>query len=250
MLDFNGKVVFITGTSGHIAKATADLFVQQGATVIGADIAYPVCDSGDINFSANPVEIHLDVTDTAMIDAVLGLCEEKFGRIDIVINAAGIGSAKGFLELTEEDWDRTLDINLKGLFFICQRALKHMIEQKGGCFVNFASISGKVGGVLAGAEYSASKAGVICVTKSLAKTGAPYKIRANSIAPGAIYSPMLTRLYYQEHEQEMEGFEKNHLLGRFGEAREVANTVLFLASDESSWINGACIDINGGSLMD
>lgn len=104
--------------------------------------------------------------------------------------------------------------------------------------------------MLAGAEYSASKAGVICLTKSLAKTGAPYKIRANSIAPGAIYSPMLTRLYYPEHAKEMEGFEKNHLLGRFGEAVEVANTVLFLASDEASWINGACVDINGGSLMD
>ena len=128
-------------------------------------------------------------------------------------------------------------------------ALKRMIQQGSGCFVNFASISGKVGGVLAGADYSASKAAVICLTKSLAKVGAPHGIRANSVAPGATYSPMLD-LYYQDHAEEMKGFEKNHPLGRFGRPEEVAGTVLFLASEQASYITGACLDINGGSLMD
>ena len=127
--------------------------------------------------------------------------------------------------------------------------MKRMIRQGSGCFVNFASISGKVGGVLAGADYCASKAAVICLTKSLAKTGAPHGIRANSVAPGAITSPMLD-LYYRDHAGEMEGFEKNHPMGRFGRAEEVAAAVLFLASEQASYITGACIDINGGTLMD
>jgi 3-oxoacyl-[acyl-carrier protein] reductase len=114
--------------------------------------------------------------------------------------------------------------------------------------VNFGSISGQVGGVLAGADYSASKAAVMCLTKSLAKVGAPYGIRANSVAPAAIYSPMLD-VYYQDHAEEMKGFEANHPFGRFGKAVEVANAVLFLASDEASYITGTCLDINGGTRM-
>ena len=123
------------------------------------------------------------------------------------------------------------------------------MKMKSGCFVNFASISGKVGGVLAGADYSASKAAVICLTKSLAKAGAPKGIRANSVAPGAITSPMLDQ-YNRDYAEQMKAFEKNHPFGRFGRATEVANAVVFLASDAASWISGACLDINGGSLMD
>jgi 3-oxoacyl-[acyl-carrier protein] reductase len=171
------------------------------------------------------------------------------GRVDVVVNAAGVLDIKPFLEISEEEWERTFAVNVKGMFFVCQEALKRMIEQKTGCFVNFASISGKVGGVLAGADYSASKAAVICLTKSLAKVGAPHGIRANSVAPGAVYSPMLDS-YYQDHAEEMRGFEQNHPLGRFGRAEEVANTVLFLASDQASYITGSCLDINGGTLMD
>lgn len=248
MLDFVGKVVFLTGGGGQIGAMTEEFFLRQGAKVISTDSDFPPLDNR-VDFNANPLKIALDVTNKQGVQQLISQTVENCGRIDIVVNAAGILNIKPFLEISEQDWDRTFAVNVKGMFFVCQEALKQMIEQKAGCFVNFASISGKVGGVLAGADYSASKAAVICLTKSLAKVGAPHGIRANSVAPGAVYSPMLD-LYYQDHADEMKGFEEKHPLGRFGRADEVANTVLFLASDQASYITGACIDINGGTLMD
>jgi NAD(P)-dependent dehydrogenase (short-subunit alcohol dehydrogenase family) len=248
MLDFSGKVVFLTGGGGEIGAHTAELFLRQGAKVISTDVGFPVpIDSAD--FAANPATFALDVTDRSQVEAAMAAVEQNYGRIDIVVNAAGVLNIRPFLEISEQEWERTFAVNVMGVFFVCQEALKRMIHQGSGCFVNFASISGKVGGVLAGADYSASKAAVICLTKSLAKAGAPHGIRANSVAPGAITSPMLD-LYYQDHAEEMKGFEKNHPLGRFGRAEEVAGTVLFLASEQASYITGACLDINGGTLMD
>jgi 3-oxoacyl-[acyl-carrier protein] reductase len=248
MLDFTGKVVFLTGGGGEIGARTSELFLRRGAKVVTTDIDFPVLD-GSVDFEVNPVKIALDVTDRKRVEAIIAATVENCGRLDVVVNAAGILNIKPFLEISEQEWERTFAVNVKGMFFVCQEALKRMIEQKAGCFVNFASISGKVGGVLAGADYSASKAAVICLTKSLAKVGAPHGIRANSVAPGAVYSPMLDS-YYQDHAEEMRGFEQNHPLGRFGRAEEVANTVLFLASDQASYITGSCLDINGGTLMD
>jgi len=248
MLDFTGKVVFLTGGGGEIGARTSEIFLRQGAKVVTTDVDFPVLDS-TVDFEANPVKIALDVTDRKEVEAVMTATVKNCGRVDVVVNAAGVLDIKPFLEISEEEWERTFAVNVKGMFFVCQEALKRMIEQKTGCFVNFASISGKVGGVLAGADYSASKAAVICLTKSLAKVGAPHGIRANSVAPGAVYSPMLDS-YYQDHAEEMRGFEQNHPLGRFGRAEEVANTVLFLASDQASYITGSCLDINGGTLMD
>jgi 3-oxoacyl-[acyl-carrier protein] reductase len=248
MLDFSEKVVFLTGGGGEIGARVAELFLGQGAKVISTDVGFRVSiDSAD--FAANPVQFALDVTDKGTVGAAMAAVEKNCRRIDIVVNAAGVLNIKPFLEISEQEWERTFAVNVKGMFFVCREALKRMIRQKSGCFVNFASISAKVGGVLAGADYSASKAAVICLTKSLAKVGAPHGIRANSVAPGAVYSPMLD-LYYQDHAEEMQGFEKNHPLGRFGRAEEVASSVLFLASDQASYITGACLDINGGTLMD
>jgi 3-oxoacyl-[acyl-carrier protein] reductase len=248
MLDFSGKVVFLTGGGGEIGARTSELFLRRGAKVVTTDIDFPVL-NGSVDFEVNPVKIALDVTDRKRVEAIIAATVENCGRLDVVVNAAGILNIKPFLEISEQEWERTFAVNVKGMFFVCQEALKRMIEQKAGCFVNFASISGKVGGVLAGADYSASKAAVICLTKSLAKVGAPHGIRANSVAPGAVYSPMLDS-YYQDHAEEMRGFEQNHPLGRFGRAEEVASTVLFLASDQASYITGSCLDINGGTLMD
>lgn len=248
MLDFSGKVIFLTGGGGEIGAQSADLFLRRGAKVVSADVGFTE-PAGSADFAANPVRIGLDVADRKNVESAIAAVVQNCGRLDVVVNAAGVLNIKPFLEISEQEWDRTFAVNVKGMFSVCQEALRRMIERKGGCFVNFASISGKVGGVLAGADYSASKAAVICLTKSLAKVGAPYGIRANSVAPGAIYSPMLDT-YYQDHAEAMKGFERNHPLGRFGRAEEVANTVLFLASDQASYITGACLDINGGTLMD
>ena len=188
-LDFGGKTVLFTGAAGEIGAEAAELFLQRGAKVICTDFAFLQGDDHPVDFDANPVKIGLDISDRNQVTHVVDLIVEKMGGIDVVVNAAGILDIKPFLDISEEEWDQVFAVNVKGMFLVCQAALKHMMGRKSGCFVNFASISGKVGGVLAGADYSASKAAVICLTKSLAKTGAPYGIRANSVAPGAIYSP-------------------------------------------------------------
>jgi len=125
-----------------------------------------------------------------------------------------------------------------------------MIERKSGCIVNLSSVSGKIGGVMAGADYSASKAAVICLTKSLAKAGAPYGIRVNSLAPAGIHTPMLEHYHANYPEEALKKSIESKPMKRFGEAIEVANTIVFLASEEASYITGACVDVNGGMLMD
>jgi 3-oxoacyl-[acyl-carrier protein] reductase len=249
MLEFTGKVVLLTGAAGAIGREIALTFARQGAWVVAADLALTVAGQAAPAGSASIEEVPLDVTDRAAVDDLLQRVVDRHGGIDVVVNAAGVLHTRPFLEITETGWDRVFAVNAKGTFLVCQSALRHMIRRKSGCFVNIASVSGKVGGVLAGADYSASKAAVICLTKSLAKTGAPYGIRANSVAPGAVYSPMLDQ-YYVEHAAEMRSFESGHPLGRFARLGEVAAAVVFLASAEASYINGACLDVNGGTLMD
>jgi len=248
-LEFSGKTVLVTGAAGAIGREAAGLFARQGARVVAADLSFPALPESGLTGAANPEEVRLDVTDRAAVEALIEATVGRYGGVDVVVNAAGVLDTRPFLEITEGDWDRVFAVNAKGTFLVCQSALRRMIGQRGGCFVNIASVSGKVGGVLAGADYSSSKAAVICLTKSLAKAGAPHGIRANSVAPGAVYSPMLDQ-YYVDHAEEMRGFETGHPLGRFGRPGEVAAAVAFLASPEASYINGACLDVNGGTLMD
>ena len=250
MLNFDGKVVLITGGNSGIGATAVDLFVKQGAKVISADITFPAGDPQEINFGRNPVEVQLDVTNSTQVKVIVDLTVEKCNQLDAVVNSAGIVTTTPILDITEEEWDKVFAINLKGTLFVCQAALKHMIERKSGSIVNLSSVSGKVGGVMAGADYSASKAAVICLTKSLAKAGAPYGVRANSIAPAAIHTPMLENYYACYPEEVLKKSIESKPLKRFGEAIEVANTILFLASDEASYITGACMDVNGGMLMD
>lgn len=251
MFDFNGKVVLITGAEGGIGSATSDLFLELGAKVIKCDISYCKCDDIGSKISEdNPSKIHLDVTDKAEVCTVVSKAFKVLGKLDVVINGAGILRSKSFIEITEKEWDTMLDINLKGQFFVCQEALKHMMEQRSGCFVNIASLSGKVGGIMAAADYSASKAGVICLTKSLAKTAAPYGIRANSIAPGGTETKMLDVYREVWGEEHVKDVSHENLLGRWGTPAEIATSIAFLASDWASFITGTCLDVNGGALLD
>lgn len=249
MAGFDGKVVLLTGGAGEIGAKTEELFLSQGARVVSGDLPFPPLGDERLDPEANLLRVRLDVTSEREVQRVVDFTVRACGGLDVVVNAAGILNIKPFLEITAAEWRRTFAVNVEGMFLVCQAALRHMIALRHGCFVNFASISGKVGGVLAGADYSASKAAVICLTKSLAKVGAPYGIRANSVAPGATRSPMLDR-YYVEHAEEMRRSESSHPMGRWGRPEEVAAAVAFLASDQASYITGACLDINGGSLMD
>lgn len=246
---FEDQVAVITGATGQIGRAAAACFLDGGATVVSCDISVahgrlqPAADE-----RSNHFEAHLDVTRQSACRELVDALVRRWGRLDVLVNGAGTLTVKPLLELTEADWDRSLAVNLKGTFFMCQAALPAMMERGAGSIVNVASISGKVGGVLAGADYSAAKAGVICLTKSLAKTGIARGVRVNSVAPGAVYSPMLER-YYEDHAEAMAQYESGHPMGRFGRPAEVAAAIAFLASDRAAYINGTCLDVNGGSLM-
>jgi 3-oxoacyl-[acyl-carrier protein] reductase len=248
MLDFNGKVVFVTGANSGIGAATVTRFLESGAKVVGADIAYPSVEISKINSEENPVKIHLDIKKAKDVTQVINLVAETYGRLNVAVNAAGILRLYPILEQKEEDWDEVMAVNVKGVLFVCQAAMKVMMKQNSGSIVNIGSTSGITGGALAGADYSASKAAVICLTKSFAKAGAPYGIRVNSIAPGGINTPM-SEIYYEKFPEAMKRYVATHPMKRWGEPGEVASAIVFLASDEASYMTGTCMHVNGGSLM-
>jgi len=222
--------------------------LERGARVMGADITYPSVEPGKINFEENPIKIHLDVKNAKKVTEAINLVAEKYGRIDVAVNAAGILRLYPILEQKEEDWDEVMAVNVKGVLFVCQAVMKVMMRQKSGSIVNIGSTSGITGGALAGADYSASKAAVICLTKSFAKAGAPYGIRVNSIAPGGINTPM-SEIYYEKFPEAMKRYIAAHPMKRWGEPGEVASAIVFLASEEASYMTGTCMHVNGGSLM-
>jgi 3-oxoacyl-[acyl-carrier protein] reductase len=248
MLDFNGKVVCITGANSGIGAATMARFLERGAKVIGLDIAYPPVEISKIHFEENPVKFPLDVKNAGKVSEAIHLVAEKCGRLDVAVNAAGILRFYPILEQKEEDWDEVMAVNVKSVLFVCQAAMRIMMNQRKGSIVNIGSTSGITGGALAGADYSASKAAVMCLTKSFAKEGARYGVRVNSVVPGGVNTPM-SAIYYEKFPEAMKHYIANHPMKRWGEPVEVANAIVFLASDEASYMTGTCLNINGGSLM-
>jgi len=192
--------------------------------------------------------IKCDVSKKEEVDNMIKQTVEKWGKVDILVNNAGICQFKPFLELTEEEWDRTIDINLKGYFFCSQAVAKEMVKQKSGTIVNIASVAmGQVGvGFPTLTHYSASKGGIVAMTETLAIELAPYNIRVNAIAPGTIDTPMIDPL--KTDPERLETTLARIPLRRIGKPEEVSNLVLFLASDESSYITGSTVIIDGGWL--
>lgn len=179
---------------------------------------------------------------SAMVDRVLA----QFGRIDILVNNAGICKVASIEETTEEDWDLVMAVNLKGVFLCSKAVMGIMKKQRSGRIVNMGSLAGKVGGVATGANYAASKAGVMCFTKSLAKELAPYGVTVNALAPGVIETDMT----YGITGGDWTHYLKTIPLGYIGSPEDVANAVLFFVSEEARYITGEIMDINGGMLMD
>ncbi|MFH0795527.1 MAG: glucose 1-dehydrogenase [Candidatus Omnitrophota bacterium] len=171
---------------------------------------------------------------------------DKFKRIDLLVNNAGLCSRKSICEISDSKWDQIMEVNLKGTFFLSQKVLIIMKKQKRGKIVNIASLAGKIGGIAVGADYAASKAGIISLTKSLAKEAGPYGINVNCVCPGVIRTRMTSSL----PKKVIEGYKKAIPLGRIGSPEDVANAVLFLASEKADYITGEILDVNGGLLMD
>jgi NAD(P)-dependent dehydrogenase (short-subunit alcohol dehydrogenase family) len=227
------QITFITGAGSGIGAATAARFRAEGAVVSTADVA------------GHPDHL-LDVRDEDAVAAAIASIVEAHGRLDVVVNAAGVAGGGPVHMVDADEWDRVVDVNLKGTFNVCKHACTQMITQKSGSIVNIASIEG-IEGTEGGSVYNASKAGVIMLTKSMAIDYGPSGIRVNAVCPGGVRTPLLLGLIDQpgmeEYRARMLGA---HKLGRFGEPEEIANAVLFLASSEASFMTGTAMVVDGG----
>lgn len=243
------KVAIVTGAGRGIGLGIATAFAREGALVAACDIDKALLDSAlaEIkSFGGQVQAFRMDVADREQVYNVAGEVWDRWQAIDILVNNAGIYEVLPFEEITEEQWDRLLAVNLKGAFFCCQAVTPSMKRQGRGRIISIASSAGKTGGTLAGAHYSVSKAGVICLTKQLARELGPHGITVNAVAPGRIDTPMIRVTSDQENEE----FRLRTPLGRLGTPEDVANAVVFLASDKASFITGEILDVNGGLLID
>ncbi|MCL5109633.1 MAG: SDR family oxidoreductase [Chloroflexi bacterium] len=242
------KVVLITGGAGGIGRACALAFSQEGARVVVADLNLPAAEAvaREVGVHGEALALKVDVTSADSVRAMFDGATGRFGQVDVLVNGAGIFHRTPIDELSVEAWEQLMSINLRGTFLCSQAALKVMKPRRSGNIINIASMGGQVGGLVAGADYSASKAGVLCFTKSLAKNAGPSGINVNAVNPGVIDTEM-TRPWGQEI---LDQRLAETPLRRLGTAEEVAWVIVFLASRQASFVHGAHIDINGGIYMD
>lgn len=248
-MKLKGKVALITGGTEGMGFSTAALFLDEGAKVVvtgrskekGAKALKELRAHGAVVF------VRGDVSKAADAKRMVDTAVRKFGRIDILFNNAGVYLEKLAEDTTEAEWDRVLDINLKGVFLVSKYAVPHMKKQRSGVIVNSSSDAGLVGNRSCPA-YCASKGAITIMTKAMALDYAPYGIRVNSVNPGCIDTPMLASEARASGDVEkyMKKTNEDHPIGRVGRPEEVAHAVLFLSSDEASFVTGAALSIDGG----
>ena len=238
----DGKTAIVTGAAQGIGYAIARRFATEGARVAIVDVDLDGAQRAADEIGGSAIAVGADVARADEVDRAFAEVVDRFGGVDILVNNAGIvGTDRPVRDLDEADWNRVLDINLKGTFLCSRAAVRHMIPKRAGVIVSLASISGKEGNANM-APYSVSKAGVICFTKTLAKEVLSEGIRVNCVAPALIDTPIL-----QGMERERVDFLTSKIpLGRLGRPEEVAATILFLASEESTFTTGQCFDVSGG----
>jgi 3-oxoacyl-[acyl-carrier protein] reductase len=242
-----GKVAIVTGGSGGIGLASARALVAEGARVVLGDLDGAAAAAAAAELGADvAAAIAVDVMRPEDAQLLVETALERFGRLDVLVASAGIHRATRLDELSPDEWDQLLAVNLRGVFLTAQAALRVLVPQASGRIVTLGSLAGQVGGLAASAAYAASKGGVIALTKSLARYAGPHGVTANCINPGIIDSPMTAGW----PEADRTRLTANTPLGRLGTTEEVAAAVIFLASAGASFVNGAHIDVNGGLLMD
>lgn len=251
MFTLHGRIALITGSGSGMGRTDALVLASQGAKVVLTGRHEGDCDAVAEEIDAQGGEsyaYHMDVSKKDEIDRVFDEVISHFGRLDILVNNAGIFKPKAALEITEEEWDEMLSINLKGQFLCAQRAAKEMKKNKWGRIINISSIaSGGAGiGFAGAAHYTASKGGILGMTETLADEWAQYGITVNAIAPGAIDTPMVDAAHMPK--EAMQAMLAHIPMHRLGKPEEVSAAVAFLASEEASYITGATLYVDGGWL--
>jgi 3-oxoacyl-[acyl-carrier protein] reductase len=242
----DGKVAIVTGGSGGIGFACARAFVAEGARVVIGDLGEAA--------AASAAELGADVATSATVDVtqpddaqrLVDVALERYGRLDVLVASAGIHRGTRLDEVSPQEWDTLLAVNLRGVFLTAQAALRVFVPQRSGRIITLGSLASQTGGLAASAAYAASKGGVVTLTKSLARYAGPHDVTANCVNPGIIDSPMTAGWAPED----LARLTTATPLGRLGTTDEVAAAVIFLASDAASFVHGAHIDVNGGILMD
>ncbi|MBP1996870.1 SDR family NAD(P)-dependent oxidoreductase [Paenibacillus eucommiae] len=248
MQRFQGKIVMVTGASRGIGKETALRFASEGAQLILASNDAAELKETEEEFKQLgywTLGLVMDVSNADQVNEETAKAIESLGRIDILINNAGIAAQDDFLDISEKSWKRMLDVNLNGMFYVGQRVSRQMADQGGGVIVNMASTNGLVGEAKY-AHYNASKGGVVLLTKTMAIELGVHNIRVNAVCPGYIQTPMSEAMDSPEFVQEY--IRTKIPLGRAGKAADVAGVFAFLASDDAGFITGETIVVDGGQL--
>jgi NAD(P)-dependent dehydrogenase (short-subunit alcohol dehydrogenase family) len=244
-----GKFAVVTGAASArgLGKATAKLFAEHGATIAILDLDAEAARAAAADLGPDHIGLACNVTDKAACDAAAGELLKRWGRIDILVNNAGITQPLKVMDIGPANYDAVLDVNLRGTLYMSQAVIPGMREHKSGSIVNLSSVSAqRGGGIFGGPHYSAAKAGVLGLTKAMARELAPSNIRVNAICPGFIATDITAgKLTPDMLEKIVEGIP----MGRPGEASDVAGCALFLASDLSAYCTGTEVDVNGGSLI-
>jgi NAD(P)-dependent dehydrogenase (short-subunit alcohol dehydrogenase family) len=233
-----GKVCVITGAASGIGAETARLFEEEGATVVGADLSAE---------SAGRLQLQVDVSDEDQVREMYARTRRELGRIDVLFNNAGINPSddSSVLETSVEAWQRVQDVNLKSVFLCCKHGIPHLLEAGGGSVINTASFVAVMGAAVSQISYTASKGGVLAMSREMGVEFARRGVRVNALCPGPVNTPLLQELFAKDEEKAARRLV--HLpMGRFAEAREIAQGALFLASDDSSYVTASTFMVDGG----
>ena len=245
----DGKVAVVTGAAQGMGRAVAERFAAEGASLVVVDVRADSLQALAASLSDRCVKATARVADISNPEQVTTLIDETvadLGRIDVVVNAAGILHPTRFEEMTVAEWDRVIGVNLRGTFLVMRAVYPHMKACGRGSIVNFSSTAGLTVSTLGGAHYTASKHGVMGLTKALAKEGGPFGVRVNAVCPGLIDTEMVRATITPD---QVRRYEAGFPIGRLGTPDEVAELVLFLASERSAYITGAALNISGGDLL-
>ncbi len=252
-MSLQDRVAIVTGASRGIGAATAEVLGQRGAKV--AVTARTVADlehvaAGIRNRGGQALPIACDVLDQGQVEAMFGQVVATWGRIDILVNNAGLGTPTMPVEtIPPSDWDATVALNLKSAFLCVRAAVPIMKRQKAGRIVNVSSFAGRNFSRISGPHYSAAKAGLLALTKHMAVELGPFGIGVNSVAPSVVLTARVKAKWEARPPDEQARVLAGIPLGRLAQPKEVATVIAFLASDDASYVNGVCIDVNGGSYM-